>query len=240
MGRFFLLTKLRIILTLKYFYKTLIVIFSVIFALLIISGCINNNRNPADLTTDAFYYSSILGVISLSIFILFMVIFMYLKSRNSGKRLEKIVAERTNEIIKAQENLLIAEYNRKIAEHSNQVKNEFLARMSHEMLTPMNAIVGFAELAKTSGSFEQIMSWIDKINDSAVHLLTMLRNMLDVSEGSGAFTIVESQFYINSMIKNAINKTNPDRKKKKQKLYLFISHSMPETFIGDEKRIPRL
>ena len=182
----------------------------------------------------------LLGAIALSLLVLTLVLYMYFKSRNSGLRLEGLVAERTSEITKAQKDLLVAEYNKKIAEHSSSAKSEFLSRMSHEMLTPMNAIMGFAELAKTSCDGDQIMLWIDKIYDSANHLLAMLRNVLDVSDGSSAFTIVEAQFLFRSMIKNILNKTNPDLKRKGQKLILSIPQTIPETLIGDEKRIAQV
>ncbi|MCL2764223.1 MAG: ATP-binding protein [Treponema sp.] len=154
--------------------------------------------------------------------------------------LEQLLAERTNEITKAQENLLIAKYNKKIAEHLNHAKSEFLARMSHEMLTPLNFILGFVELAKTSDDTEQIMSYVDKIYDSSVHLLAMLRNVLDVSDGSGAFKIVELPFSIKSMIRYVLKKTNPDRKKKEQELSLLVCQSIPKMLIGDEKRIAQV
>ena len=134
----------------------------------------------------------------------------------------------------------IAEYSRKIAEHCSLAKSDFLARMSHEMLTPLNAIMGFAELAKTSGDADEIVSWIDNISKSSVHLLTMLRNVLDVSDGSSAFTIAESQFSVKSLIKYVLNKTNPERKKKGQELSLYVSQSIPKTLIGDEKRIAQV
>jgi len=133
-----------------------------------------------------------------------------------------------------------AEYNRKIAEHSSRAKSEFLARMSHEMLTPMNAIMGFAEIAKTSFDVDQIMSSIDKIYDSSGHLLEMLRNVLDVSEGSSAFTLIEAQFTVKSLINNVLRKTNPDLKKKKQSLSLFISQSIPDKLTGDENRLAQV
>jgi len=144
-----------------------------------------------------------------------------------------LTAEETSEKLKT-------EYNRKIAEHSSRAKSEFLARMTHEMLTPMNAIIGFTELAKMSHEVDQIKSWIDKIIDSSTHLHSMLLNMLDVSDGSSAFMLVESQFSINSMIKKVLKKTNHDLKKKGQKLSLSISQSIPDTLIGDEKRIAQV
>jgi len=123
---------------------------------------------------------------------------------------------------------------------SNRVKCEFLSRMSHEMLTPMNAIMGFAELAKSSYDADQIMSCIDKIYEASVHLLAMLRNILDVADGSSAFTISESHFSVKSLIKYVLNKTNPGRKKKRQELSLIISQSIPKMLIGDEKRIAQV
>jgi len=132
------------------------------------------------------------------------------------------------------------EYNKKIAEHSSRVKSEFLARMSHEMLTPLNAIMGFVEIAKTSDDIDLIMSCIDKIYDSSSHLLAMLHNVLDVSDGSSAFTIHEAGFSIKSLAKYVLKKTNPARKKKDQEFSLLVSDSMPKMLIGDEKRIAQV
>ena len=180
------------------------------------------------------------ATIALFLLVIFLLLFMYIKSRNSRKLLEKLVKERTIETTNAQENLLIAEFNRKTAEHKSQIKSEFLARMSHEMLTPMNAIMGFAELAGSASDVGQILSWIDKINVSSNHLLTMLRNVLEISEGSCAFTLNESEFSIVSMTKNVLSRINPDLKKKKQSLSLFVSQIIPEILIGDEKRIAQV
>ena len=134
----------------------------------------------------------------------------------------------------------VSDYNRKIAEHSSRLKSEFLARMSHEMLTPMNAIIGYIEIAKTSDEVDQIMSCIDKINDSAIHLLAMLHNILDVSDGSSAFSIHEAGFAIKALVRYVLSKTNPARKKKNQEFSLFISESIPKMLIGDEKRIAQV
>jgi len=165
---------------------------------------------------------------------------VFSKSRNSDKLLEKSVTEQVNEVLKEKENLLIAEYNRKFIEHSNLTKSDFLARMNHEMLTPMNAIIGFAEVAKMSDNLDHIMLMIDKINESSSHMLEMLGNVLDVSDRCGSLTIVESQFVIKTMLKNVLKKIYPERKKKEQKLSIFFSQSIPETLIGDEKRISQV
>ncbi|MCL2809976.1 MAG: ATP-binding protein [Treponema sp.] len=151
--------------------------------------------------------------------------------------LEKLVAEKTIELTKAQESLRIA---LDAAEAASRAKSEFLARMSHEMLTPLNAIMGFSELAKTSGDYDQIISWNNKIYDSSKHLLEILRNVLDVSEGNSALSIVESQFSIVLLIKNALNKIDYDLKKKNQTISLSISQSIPKTLFGDEKRVTQV
>ncbi|MCL2125649.1 MAG: hypothetical protein FWH33_06645, partial [Oscillospiraceae bacterium] len=68
-------------------------------------------------------------------------------------------------------------------------KSTFLSNMSHEMRTPMNAIIGMTEIAKATGDQERIKYCLDKIDNAAGHLLGVINDILDISKiESGKFT----------------------------------------------------
>jgi len=157
--------------------------------------------------------------------------------RHAIERDLNIVLKLKSELIAAKE---LAEHNRDLAERSSRAKSEFLSRMSHEMLTPMNAIIGMTQIAKISNSLDKTKSYIEKIDASAKHLVTMMHNVLDVSSGSSAFSLSESRFLISAMLEYILRRMAPDINKKHQTLSLDISQAIPETLYGDEKRITQV
>ena len=69
-----------------------------------------------------------------------------------------------------------------IARQANRARGVFLRNMSHDIRTPLNAIIGFAKLAmKSEGNFEQIQDYLNKISVSGNHLLAIVNDVLEVS-----------------------------------------------------------
>ena len=70
-----------------------------------------------------------------------------------------------------------------VAEESNQLKTAFLANLSHEVRTPMNVMLGFAELLKSEGlNHDERIEYIDIINQNGMQLLKIMDNLIDISK----------------------------------------------------------
>ena len=70
---------------------------------------------------------------------------------------------------------------RLLAESANAAKSTFLNNMSHDIRTPMNAIIGFTNIAMKHNPPPEIKSCLDKISDSSEHLLALINDVLDIS-----------------------------------------------------------
>ena len=70
----------------------------------------------------------------------------------------------------------------KLAEKANQAKSEFLSRMSHDMRTPMNAIIGMTNIALNCQKYSEILDCLKKIQSSSQFLLSLINDILDVSK----------------------------------------------------------
>jgi len=128
----------------------------------------------------------------------------------------------------------------KIAKRNGREKSEFLSRMNHEMLSPMNTIIGSVQTAMKYDCSDKIISCLNRINDASLHLVKMIENVLNISGERNIFSITESTFSIHELIDFVQSRINPDLIKTKHILTLDISPAIPETLIGDEKRISQV
>lgn len=94
------------------------------------------------------------------------------KLQQLNKNLEKIVAQRTKELIISKEN----------AESANRAKDEFLAKISHEMRTPLTPIIGYSRLLLKEDVSPEFKEKLDIIHTSGVKLLNFTNELLDFSK----------------------------------------------------------
>lgn len=97
------------------------------------------------------------------------------------------------------------------AQHANRAKTTFLSNMSHDIRTPMNAIIGFATIALSHiNSKEQVHDSLQKVLSSSNHLLSLINDILDMSRiESGKVQIKEQECNISEMMHNLVNIIQP-------------------------------
>ncbi len=85
---------------------------------------------------------------------------------------------------------------------ANMAKSRFLAMVSHELRTPLNAIIGFGELAQEQGASGQTAQYLDIIEKSAMHLLELVNDLLDLSRiEAGKMEIAAEVFDVRDQIR---------------------------------------
>ncbi|MDR3013366.1 MAG: transporter substrate-binding domain-containing protein [Chitinispirillales bacterium] len=174
------------------------------------------------------------GAISLFSIILVLVSVLFVRSRNVGKRLEKLVKQRTSEL-----QLQTMKYKAMEAEarSASRSKSDFLATVSHEIRTPMNSIMGFAELAINSYSVPQVKNYLEKITDNTKWLLHIINDILDISKiETGKMELENAPFNLQDVISRCQSATLPNIEEKGLELKVTES-PIDKKVLGDSIRL---
>jgi signal transduction histidine kinase/CheY-like chemotaxis protein len=125
------------------------------------------------------------------------------------------------------------------AQQANTAKSNFLSNMSHDIRTPMNAIIGMINIAETHlDEPERVKDCLGKISVSASHLLGIINDVLDMSRiESGKMTIAEEAVDLSEIIHRLITIIQPQVKIKDQKLIVDTSNIRNEAVISDNTRL---
>ena len=127
------------------------------------------------------------------------------------------------------------------AEKSSLAKSEFLSRMSHEMRTPMNAIIGMTSIARASGTTERYEYCLDRIETASKHLLGVINDILDMSKiEANKLELACSDFHLEKMLANITNVITFRIDEKKQSFHIYLDRSVPANLFGDEQRIAQV
>ncbi|MCL2184829.1 MAG: ATP-binding protein [Treponema sp.] len=130
------------------------------------------------------------------------------------------------------------EYAFEEAKAASRSKSNFLSNMSHEMRTPLNAIIGMTQIGKTSKSTEKRNYAFEKIEGASTHLLAVINDVLDMSKiEAGKFELSITEFEFEKMIQKSINITGFRIEEKKQNFTLYVDSDIPNILIGDEQRL---
>ncbi len=128
---------------------------------------------------------------------------------------------------------------RKEAERASKAKSEFLSSMSHDIRTPLNAIIGMTEIATWNvRNPERVQEHLKKISLSGKHLLGLINDVLDMSKiESGKMELNESVMSLKDTMEDIVNIIQPQVKEKKQNFDIFIRDIVAEDIRCDSLRL---
>ena len=161
----------------------------------------------------------LIGVVSAGLLILFLLDLFYMLNLN--KRLQVTAKE---------------------AESANKAKTDFLSTMSHDIRTPMNAIIGLTTIAENNlGDVESTGESLRKIRLAGNHLLTLINDILDISKvESGKLKLSPLTFSVVETVENLINISQPMIKEKNIDFSFHINHMEKEYLYTDQLRLNQI
>ena len=125
---------------------------------------------------------------------------------------------------------------------ANAAKTQFLASMSHDIRTPMNAIMGLAVIARRNiGDTEKVGDCLNKISFAGNHLLTLINDVLDISKAeSGKITLNPAVFSLSDIADELVNMIKPQIREKNQEFDIHTRDILHEHIFADELRISQI
>jgi signal transduction histidine kinase/CheY-like chemotaxis protein len=124
---------------------------------------------------------------------------------------------------------------------ATRVKSDFLSRMSHEMRTPMNAIIGMTHIASGTDDKEKLRFCLSTIETSAGHLLNLINDVLDMSKiEAGKLELSAVPFDMEKMLMKVCNIIEEKVDQKNQTLRIVIEKGTALRYIGDEMRLSQV
>ena len=195
--------------------------------------------------TDAraiFHQSVSTILMALAAYILLVVVLQTLR-RRSAQEMEQQKKEQEKKY-----QTQLEEQNRKLEialQHegaANRAKREFLFNMSHDIRTPMNAIIGFTSLAATHiDNREQVLDYLKKISTSSQHLLSLINDVLDMSRiESGKVKIEEKAVHLPDLVHDVRSIIQPNVAAKRLSLFIDTMDIEDEDIITDPLRLNQI
>ncbi|MBD5105184.1 MAG: HAMP domain-containing histidine kinase, partial [Ruminococcaceae bacterium] len=130
----------------------------------------------------------------------------------------------------------------KAAEAANVAKSSFLSNMSHDIRTPMNAIMGMSSIGLAHiDEKARVQDCLLKIKTASTHLMSLVNDVLDMSRiDSGRLTLNEEEFSIADLIHDIVVIMRPQAVQKNQELKIEIGQIYEENLLGDPLRLRQI
>ena len=169
--------------------------------------------------------------------------------REANQSLERRVEERTQELAGLNRQLESemaerkaaqreAEEHAEVAEKANHAKSAFLANISHEVRTPMNAILGYSDILQRALTDPQQRGYLSSIDSSGRTLISLLESILDFSRlQSGDLVLDTSAMQVRSLIADLDRSFESEAEAKGLSYSSSIAENIPDVVLMDESRV---
>ncbi len=129
----------------------------------------------------------------------------------------------------------------KEANAASQAKSDFLARVSHEVRTPMNGVLGMTELLLDSPLNEEQKLYAEAIQSSGEHLLGIINDILDLSKiEAGKLQLETTDFDLQELLDDVLQLFAPQARKNRIALYYLLDVNVPRCRHGDALRLKQI
>ena len=181
-------------------------------------------------------------MIAVFIYILILIAVQIIRFHSTKKlvdRQEAQEAEYRKQLENKNKELMLAV---KREESANKSKQDFLFNMSHDIRTPMNAIIGFTDLALIHiNNREQVNNYLKKISVSSQHLLSLINDVLDMSRiESGKVKLEEKEVHLPELIHNLRDILQANVSSKNQSLFINTNNVTDEDIMADPLRLNQI
>ena len=176
-----------------------------------------------------------ISCLSLFLLILTVILGFLRNARRAAARAERLNA-------KLQESEQELKHALTQAESANAAKTTFLNNMSHDIRTPMNAIIGFTELASSHlDQPEKVRDYLGKIGMSSEHLLSLINDVLDMSHiESGKVTLQEKPLHLPTLMEDLSTMIRPSLEEKKIDFRMELQDVQNEDVLADQLRLTQI
>lgn len=152
------------------------------------------------------------------------------------------IEEREKRIEELERQIKTLEAALQAAEETNQAKTSFLSNMSHDIRTPMNAIMGMTSIGLSHiDEKARVQDCLSKIQTAATHLMSLVNDVLDMSRiDSGRITLNEEPFSLADLIHDISVIVRPQAAQKNQELKIEIGRIEEENLLGDSLHLRQI
>ena len=127
------------------------------------------------------------------------------------------------------------------AELANRAKSEFLAKVSHEVRTPMNAVIGMAEIGLREDMPEKVREYTLAIKQAGSKLMSVLDNILDFMQiENGKLEANAEEYTLSTLLNEVVNVIAMQLKASPVKFIVDIDNNIPDKLIGDVARLRKV
>ena len=128
-----------------------------------------------------------------------------------------------------------------LAESASRAKGDFLSNMSHEMRTPMNAIIGITTMGKRADNIKDKDNALNKIGDAASHLLGVINDVLDMAKiEADKLELVPVEFNLEKLLQKVATVINFKIDEKRQQFSVNVENNVPRFIVGDDQRLTQV
>jgi len=166
--------------------------------------------------------------------LLLMRIKMYLSLMEHQKEVKHLLELKTEEVSMRE----AAELEAQIA---SRAKSNFLSRMSHEIRSPLNAVIGMINIANEEKDIKALKLYLGKASSAAKQVVSVINDILDMSKiEANKLELSDNEFEFGTMMTNIIDITGVSAQEKHQNVVLNVNPNVPPFIISDELRLSQV